>query len=117
MILRKQLLSASETQFALRRALGPIRAWGDFLADLARKTPKGVSVHGFKLFPLARRHDRCGRPLYDPADVATFIRNVWATDPSLKGDWSALDKQLVEIEDSSILPWRMRTATPTATSP
>lgn len=112
MIERMELISASETQFALRRALGPSRAWGGFLADLAREKPKDVHVCGFKLLPAGRKRDRCGRPLYAPNDVVEFIKNVWAADPTLKGDWSALDKQLVEVEDSPLLTWRMRMATP-----
>jgi hypothetical protein len=112
MIKRIEMISASETQFALRCALGPLRAWGDFLADLARETPKGVHVCGFTLLPAGIRRDRCGRPLYAPRDVAAFIRNVWAADPSLRRDWRALEKQLVEIEDSPLLPWRMREAVP-----
>lgn len=112
MIKRKVLISASETQYALRRALGPLRAWGDFLADLARETPKRVHVLGFTLLPVARKRDRCGRPLYDPSEVAAFILNVWNADPTLRRDWSGLDKHLFEFEDSPLLTWRMREAEP-----
>lgn len=114
MIKRAKLVSVSETQFALRQALGPIRGWSDFLADLAREKPKAVHVRGWKLFPVALKRDRCGRPLYDPGEIAAFIKNVWAADPTLKGDWSSLEKHLVDFEDSPLLPWRMRVATPVA---
>ncbi|MBE7370036.1 hypothetical protein [Ramlibacter pallidus] len=109
---RGKLLTASETQFALRLALGPVRAWSDFLADLAREKPKGVHVRGFKLFPVARRHDRCERPLYDPAEVAAFISNVWAADPTLRRDWTGVAKLDVEFDDEPTLSWRMRRAEP-----
>lgn len=114
MTARRALLSASETQFALRRALGPIRAWSDFLADLAREQSKKVHVRGCRLFPIARRRDRCGRPLYDPAHVAEFIRNVWTADPSLRRDWSAVQREEFEFEEAPLLPWRMRRAEPVA---
>lgn len=107
---RKALIDSSETVFALRRALGPLRAWGDFLADLARDKPKNVHVRGFKLHPVAHKFDRCGRPLYKPAEVAEFIQNVWAADPSLKGNWSGIKKQVFEFNDSPLLPWRAREA-------
>lgn len=72
-------ISASETAFLLRAKLGPIRAWGDFLADNIRGRQ---SIHGLTLKPCSRKKIGKGfRPMYAIKAVEKFIADVLAIEP------------------------------------
>lgn len=69
-----QVLSASETTLYLRVKIGPLRAWGDFLADCLRGR---ASINGERLMPCARVSDgRAYRPVYAMDDIESFIAHV-----------------------------------------
>ncbi len=73
------VISASETAFLLRVKLGPIRAWGDFLADNIRGKQ---SINGLTLEPCSRKKTGKGfRPMYALEDVEAFIESVLALEP------------------------------------
>jgi len=75
-------VTASEAAYLLRVALGPIRAWGDFLADNIRDKQ---SLHGLTLMPCCRKKiGRAYRPMYAVADVRAFIADVLAVEPSAR---------------------------------
>ena len=72
-------LSATDCAFILRRKLGPLRAWPDFLADCIRDR---ASISGLKLLPAAQQHDgRTYRPRYALRDIDSFIEAVLARVP------------------------------------
>jgi len=76
-----QTVTAQEATVILFARLGPLRAWGDFLADCIRghQTYRGV-----KLMPCARQMDKTGnlRPVYSVADIDKFIRQVKRLEPT-----------------------------------
>lgn len=72
-------ISAAEAAYFLRRELGPLRQWRDFLADALRDR---ASINGLTLLPCGRQHDgRAFRPVYDARTVKAFIDDVLATVP------------------------------------
>lgn len=110
MIIKTHMLSAGETAFILRLALGP-RQWSDFLADAIRDKTAGIG--GLVLLPAARGPRRV--PLYRPADVAAFIRQVRTIDPSLRP--GPVASVLYQVDDTIGLPWRARRATLATSAP
>lgn len=83
-------LRAAEVVHLLRRALGPIRDWSDALADMrADKT----SIDGISLLPVGTLSS--GRPVYHPASVAEFIKEVRKSCP---GALPGAPLQTVEVE-------------------
>lgn len=110
MIIKTPMLSAAETAFILRLTLGQ-RQWSDFLADATRDKTTGIK--GLVLLPAARGPRRV--PLYRPADVAAFIRQARAIDPSLRP--GPVASVLYQVDDTIGLPWRMRRATPAVSAP
>lgn len=66
-----KLHTASDTAYILRRELGPIYSWDDFLAD-GRKNDKDHT--GPMLFPSCGiLHGKQRRPYYSVRDIAEFI--------------------------------------------
>lgn len=75
-------VTASEAAYTLRVALGPLRAWGDFLADNIRGKQ---SVQGITLLPCCRKKiGGAYRPMYAVTDVCAFIEAVLAVEPSAR---------------------------------
>ena len=73
-------LSAAETAFLLRVKLGPLRNYGDFLADCIRDRQ---NIAGHQLLPIARQQDGKGlRPVYGIEDIQSFISKVLAATPA-----------------------------------
>lgn len=73
------VIQASEAAFMLRAKLGPIRAWGDFLADNIRGRQ---SIHGLTLKPCCRKKiGKAFRPMYALGDVEVFIAEVLKIEP------------------------------------
>lgn len=73
----KHLLSVADVAFFLSRHLGPDLQWVDFLNDCRRKEAR--NIHGCRLLPVCRTAGTTStarRPLYRPADVSQFIREV-----------------------------------------
>lgn len=94
-------ISASEAAFVLRAKLGPIRAWGDFLADNIRGRQ---TIHGLTLKPCSRKKIGKGwRPMYAVNAVEKFIADVLAIEPKAG---KAPVKPVVLAVDNR-LPWRM----------
>ena len=94
-------ISASETAFLLRAKLGPIRAWGDFLADNIRGRQ---NIHGLTLKPCGRKKIGKGwRPMYAVNAVERFIANVLAIEPNA----GKIPVKPVVLAVDSRLPWRM----------
>lgn len=72
-------ISTSDTAYWLRRELGPMRNWQDFLSDAIRDR---AYIKGFTLLPCCKMHDgRCLRPRYDAREVLNFINAVKAACP------------------------------------
>lgn len=72
-------ISASEAAFMLRVRLGPIRAWGNFLADNIRGRQ---SIYGLTLKPCSqKRVGQAFRPMYAVKSVEKFIADVLAIEP------------------------------------
>lgn len=75
-----ETISAADTAFFLRAQLGPLRNWGNFLADNIRGRQ---SLAGHTLKPCARQSDgRAFRPIYSLSDVKVFIAQILAAVPS-----------------------------------
>jgi hypothetical protein len=73
------VIQASEAAFLLRAKLGPIRAWGDFLADNIRGRQ---DIHGLTLKPCCKKTVGRGfRPMYALTDVEAFIAKVLKVEP------------------------------------
>jgi hypothetical protein len=106
--MRVTTISASETAYLLRQALGPVRSWGDWLADLLRD--RAAPHFGLRLLPVAGLKSRCRRPVYATADVAKFIRSALALCPVGAVDRSVV-KILIDIPTGDMAaPWQFRRA-------
>jgi hypothetical protein len=69
-----EAISQSEAVHLLRRELGPIREWAQFLDDSIEGERH---LAGFKLLPVAKLSDGyVDHPVYDLADVRGFIASV-----------------------------------------
>ncbi len=98
---KTSVISASETAFLLRAKLGPIRAWGDFLADNIRGKQ---NIHGLTLKPCCRKKiGGCYRPMYAVIDIETFIANVLKLEP--KAGKAPITPVLLELERKK--SWRL----------
>ena len=73
--MKTKAIPAGEVAYIIRKHLGPLRAWSDFLSDNIRGKQ---NVGGFTLSPCAKMRGRCKRPMYDVRDVVNFIGNVRA---------------------------------------
>lgn len=99
-------LDAQDTANALRRKLGNVRCWPDFLADCIRGL---TSFHGLVLMPLCYTPDRARRPAYALRDVIAFIEQASTVSPP-PANPGALRPFRVELETAALkLPPRMRT--------
>lgn len=77
--MKTKTVSASDCAYILRRKLGPLRAWPDFLTDCIQGR---ASISGITLLPTARQHDgRALRPRYAVLDIRVFIETVLARVP------------------------------------
>lgn len=103
--MQKKVYPASEVAFALRMALGPIRAWDDCLSDMRRGS---TNVDGHVLLPTCRMHDgRAWRPGYDANSVVVFINAVRATNPNCQNR-APLAFKLMDIDPRDTRNWRQR---------
>lgn len=97
--------------------LGPSVAWHHWLMQTARDN-SGLHIHGPKLMPRATVKNR---PIYDRAEVMTFINDAQLYDPTLRPFTKAdLEPQPFEVREDFIrheLPYRMTKATPCKTYP
>lgn len=91
-------ISAADTAFLLRKELGPLRSWTDFLSDCIRDRQ---SIGGRQLLPCAEVHDgRLFRPVYSASDVKRFIADVLATE----GKASAT---VLSLDVDRGIPWKL----------
>lgn len=100
--MKTKIISASETAYILRKHLGPIRAWRDFLTDNIRERQ---DVGGLKLTPCGKMKGRCKRPLYDIRDVAKFVAEVKAA------GLAAVEPEKIKALDVELdveIPWFLR---------
>lgn len=101
--MKLRLYPAGETALMLRRLLGPLREWSDFLADCRQfKT----SIHGAVLLPYATAIGGRGqRPYYRGADIAKFVNDVKKRCPEARPN---IDFQyvLVDLDPSDERMWR-----------
>lgn len=108
--MRAKAVSAAETAYIVRRALGSGRSWGKTLEQMCRDDE--ANYLGLRLEPFARmvRHGY-PRPVYLLRDVICFIRRVreLGVCPSNPGEIDAFE---VEIDSTIHCPWRARTVTP-----
>jgi len=94
------VIQASEAAFLLRAKLGPIRAWGDFLADNIRGRQ---NIQGLTLKPCCRKKIGKGfRPMYALTDVETFIAKVLKLEP--KAGKAPITPVVLEVDRKK--PWR-----------
>ncbi|UCV22857.1 hypothetical protein [Ferribacterium limneticum] len=101
-------MRSSEVSYLLRRELGPIRDWSDCLADMrAEKT----DIAGLRLLPLGVMAAGCGRPIYQPASVIEFIKEVRLLIPEAR---KGISYQTVEVEIDLLDErcWKHRKAKP-----
>ncbi len=94
-------ISAAEAAYLLRRELGPLRQWRDFLSDALRDR---ANIHGLTLLPCGKLHDgRAFRPVYDARSVKSFIDAVLATVPT--AGKAPITPTRLDIDPC--LPWRL----------
>lgn len=93
--MKMKIYSAAETVFILRKQLGPMRAWSDFLSDCIRIR---TNLDGLMLMPINHVDDgRAKRPVYALEDIVAFIREIWRLHPEArkyvppKGKWTDID--------------------------
>ena len=73
-------VSRFEASIILFQRLGLLRVWPDFLADNARDRQH---VNGITLSPCCKQRDsNANRPRYAVEDIAKFINDVKASDPT-----------------------------------
>lgn len=105
-------LPAGEVAFILRKKLGPLRSWSDFLADCIRAK---TSIQGLVLMPCARvRSGGSLRPVYDARDILVFVNAVRAlslASPVLTG---GIVTHTVEIDSTDRRHWKLRILVPRA---
>lgn len=78
-----RLISAPETAFILRQALGPFKAWEDWLSDVRRG--KAGACSGPILEPYCKLKDPefgCFRPMYAVQDIKAFILQFRSANPA-----------------------------------
>ena len=101
-------VSRAEASFLLRRNLGPLRGWDDFLADCAREK---TTFEGLELLPVAYVAGRCGRPVYDAREVARFINEI-SRRVSLSPTPARLESLEITVDSEALkLPHKLRRAT------
>lgn len=72
--MKESTISATEAAHILMLAFGPIRAWGDFLADNIRGKQ---NISGHTILPACQMHDgRKFRPRYTVASIKQFIADL-----------------------------------------
>ena len=101
-------LRAAEVAHILRRALGPIRDWSDALADMRAEKS---NVCGISLLPVGVLSAGCSRPIYHPASVAEFIKEVQEACPEALAD-TPLQTVEIEIDLFDERHWKQRKAKP-----
>lgn len=85
-------MRAGDVAYLLRCELGPLRDWSDALADMrAEKT----DVCGVRLLPVGIMSAGCRRPIYHPASVVEFIKEIRLLCPEAK---KGIPYQTVEVE-------------------
>lgn len=101
-------LSSAETAYFLRRALGPVRSWSDFLADCIRDKSCHLGLTLLPVFRVRMPGDRCERPRYSAQQVKTFILAALALEPR-PANAEQVRVQSIEVDDETMeLPWCMR---------
>jgi len=101
-------ISAAETAFALRKALGPERSWGHFLSDCIRDKTKASEPILLPLVNVKVPGDRCERPRYAKRHVPDFIVDHRATH-SRPADADRLHSVAIQIDPVNLsIPWRLR---------
>jgi hypothetical protein len=105
----EKAVCAAEAAYIVRRALGPVRAWGKALEEMCRNDAASYLSH--RLTPCARMH-RQGypRPIYLLRDVANFIRNVRESTSGLSNP-GEIETFEIEFDSTTRCPWQARTAT------
>jgi hypothetical protein len=101
-----KMMPSPEVAAFLRRALGPIRAWDDCLADMRIEK---TSVSGLVLLPFATVHDgKAARPYYRTSDIEEFVRAVNAANPDAR---PGIPLKIVEVEydPADRRSWKART--------
>jgi len=94
-------VTASEAAYMLHKALGALRAWGDFLADNIRGKQ---SIHGLTLEPCClKKIQGAYRPMYAVADVHKFIAAVLACEPAAR---TKAPITVIDLPVERGRPWR-----------
>ncbi len=102
-------ISAPEAAYALRRALGTIRAWDDCLADMRRGR---TDCHGYVLKPIAQVHDgRSKRPIYLASHVAEFIKAILEIRPGA-AETRGIQTREMDVDMSGSSSWLVRPVSP-----
>ncbi|MFO1305784.1 MAG: hypothetical protein U1F54_18810 [Burkholderiales bacterium] len=99
---RVTVVSAGDAAYLLRRRLGPVREFSDFLADARRDGT--TSYYGHTLLPCAYVFDgRTKRPVYSVQDIAAFVHAV-SSKIGVGGDPQKVRGRSVLIEEG--VHWR-----------
>ena len=102
------ILPAGEVAYALRKRLGPLRAWPDFLTDCIRHA---TSFHGLVLCPIGYVRKGGKRPVYLLKDVEEFIRRAEeVAEPVATTKGWLVD--IVELDPADRRHWKVRLLTP-----
>lgn len=100
-----RVLSAPETAWFLRCALGPEVAWETWLTDV-RRNRIGLSGE-LVLLPVARIKERCNRPVYAVNDIETFIREYRRCNPHC-GPKKLPVVRTIELDEDDRRHWKLR---------
>ena len=102
-------LRAGDVAYLLRRELGPMREWSDCLADMrSGKTDVG----GIRLLPMGVLSSGCNRPIYHPASVVGFIREIRRLYSEIAVKDAPIQAVEVEIDLLDERHWKSIKATP-----
>lgn len=100
--MKTRAVPASEAAYILRRNLGPIKAWDDFLADNRRERQ---NLNGLTLPSCGKVRDRARRPIYDVRDIAKFIADAKAMGLAMPEPEKI---KSIEVDLDPEIPWFLR---------
>lgn len=103
-----RLLSAPETAHLLRQALGPFKAWEDWLSDVRRGRAGACS--GPILEPYCKLKDPefgCFRPMYAAGAIKAFIHEFRSKNPASCAGIKAT-VYIAEIDAGDMRHWKVR---------
>ena len=96
---------AGEVVYLLRKLLGPLREWSDFLGDCRKGRTHYKSN---QLLPAFVAHDgSMKRPFYLGKDIADFVRAVTSSCPEAKVNLE-VQSFLIKVDPSDVRLWNMK---------